>query len=395
MRRHVLVGASFARGARCLGAAQWALDRALVRTGDGRQAPRFEVDPLWPKPLPNHWVLGADDRCWRSTRRITSGSCIAPIASIAIEGGRRPEAADRRRAAVRRRRSSSSIRRATSSATGAVRATATSGRRRITASSSTTRTTSGSAATTRSDAHILKFTQDGKFLMQFGTPGTEQGQQRHRELRTRREDLRRPEGERGVHRRRLRQQARRRDRRRHRQVQALLGRLRQQARRHEPRAATTRTRRRRSSSARRCTAPSSSNDGLVYVCDRPNDRIQVFKQGRHVREGAVHREARRSATARCGTSRSRRTRSRSISTSPTARTRRVYIIDRQSLRDPHQLRRRRPPARPVLRRPQHRDRFEGQHLHDRDVRGTARCRSSSTRDSAPVTKMDQGTVWPK
>src|SRR5215471_10035905 len=22
------------------------------------QAPRFEVDPLWPKPLPNHWVLG-------------------------------------------------------------------------------------------------------------------------------------------------------------------------------------------------------------------------------------------------------------------------------------------------------------------------------------------------
>ena len=23
------------------------------------QAPRFEVDPLWPKPLPNHWVMGA------------------------------------------------------------------------------------------------------------------------------------------------------------------------------------------------------------------------------------------------------------------------------------------------------------------------------------------------
>ncbi|MCP5115155.1 MAG: hypothetical protein GY953_30350 [bacterium] len=35
-------------------------------------APRFEVDPLWPKPLPNHWVLGtvigvdvdADDNVW-------------------------------------------------------------------------------------------------------------------------------------------------------------------------------------------------------------------------------------------------------------------------------------------------------------------------------------------
>src|SRR5690242_11606801 len=22
-------------------------------------APYFEVDPLWPKPLPNHWVLGS------------------------------------------------------------------------------------------------------------------------------------------------------------------------------------------------------------------------------------------------------------------------------------------------------------------------------------------------
>jgi hypothetical protein len=22
------------------------------------QAPRFEVDPFWPKPLPNHWVMG-------------------------------------------------------------------------------------------------------------------------------------------------------------------------------------------------------------------------------------------------------------------------------------------------------------------------------------------------
>ncbi len=27
--------------------------------GGGVQAPRFEVDPMWPKPLPNHWVLGA------------------------------------------------------------------------------------------------------------------------------------------------------------------------------------------------------------------------------------------------------------------------------------------------------------------------------------------------
>ena len=26
---------------------------------DGSMAPMFEVDPLWPKPLPNHWLLGS------------------------------------------------------------------------------------------------------------------------------------------------------------------------------------------------------------------------------------------------------------------------------------------------------------------------------------------------
>ena len=27
--------------------------------GDTVEAPRFEVDPFWPKPLPNHWILGS------------------------------------------------------------------------------------------------------------------------------------------------------------------------------------------------------------------------------------------------------------------------------------------------------------------------------------------------
>ena len=29
------------------------------QSGDTVQAPYFEVDPFWPKPLPNHWVLGS------------------------------------------------------------------------------------------------------------------------------------------------------------------------------------------------------------------------------------------------------------------------------------------------------------------------------------------------
>jgi hypothetical protein len=32
---------------------------AVAEGGAGIQAPMFEVDPLWPKPLPNRWVLGS------------------------------------------------------------------------------------------------------------------------------------------------------------------------------------------------------------------------------------------------------------------------------------------------------------------------------------------------
>src|SRR5947207_7017901 len=33
--------------------------RQTVGAQSARQAPIFEVDPLWPKPLPNHWVTGS------------------------------------------------------------------------------------------------------------------------------------------------------------------------------------------------------------------------------------------------------------------------------------------------------------------------------------------------
>ncbi|HEY3936277.1 MAG TPA: hypothetical protein VGL97_02530, partial [Bryobacteraceae bacterium] len=35
-----------------------ALEKRAVVEAAGTQAPRFEVDPMWPKPLPNHWVTG-------------------------------------------------------------------------------------------------------------------------------------------------------------------------------------------------------------------------------------------------------------------------------------------------------------------------------------------------
>ena len=35
-----------------------------AQTRGAVQAPRFEVDPFWPKPLPNHWNLGASVGVW-------------------------------------------------------------------------------------------------------------------------------------------------------------------------------------------------------------------------------------------------------------------------------------------------------------------------------------------
>src|SRR5579863_10280297 len=41
-----------------LATAYTVLERKAVVEAAGVQAPRFDVDPMWPKPLPNHWVMG-------------------------------------------------------------------------------------------------------------------------------------------------------------------------------------------------------------------------------------------------------------------------------------------------------------------------------------------------
>ncbi len=47
-----------------LGCAQALLDKQAGAQGRTVQAPMFEVDPLWPKPLPNHWILGWTIGIW-------------------------------------------------------------------------------------------------------------------------------------------------------------------------------------------------------------------------------------------------------------------------------------------------------------------------------------------
>jgi len=57
--RNVLVGAGLFALLVGLGFGQSALQKSAAAQAKGAvQAPRFEVDPMWPKPLPNHWVYG-------------------------------------------------------------------------------------------------------------------------------------------------------------------------------------------------------------------------------------------------------------------------------------------------------------------------------------------------
>jgi len=51
-----------------MGISQLVLERTAAAQNKGAvQAPRFEVDPLWPKPLPNHWILGSTIGVWVDT----------------------------------------------------------------------------------------------------------------------------------------------------------------------------------------------------------------------------------------------------------------------------------------------------------------------------------------
>src|SRR5512138_1299004 len=56
-RRHWIAASSVALGG--LAVASFVVRRQTAVEAAAMQAPRFEVDPLWPKPLPNHWVIGA------------------------------------------------------------------------------------------------------------------------------------------------------------------------------------------------------------------------------------------------------------------------------------------------------------------------------------------------
>ena len=72
MKRNLYIGLAFSTLLIGLGIASTVLEKRAAVEAAGVQAPRFEVDPMWPKPLPNHWLLGmtigvsvdAQDHIW-------------------------------------------------------------------------------------------------------------------------------------------------------------------------------------------------------------------------------------------------------------------------------------------------------------------------------------------
>jgi hypothetical protein len=72
MKRNLYVGAIFLTLFGTLTIASVFLQKKAAVEAAGVMAPRFEVDPLWPKPLPKHWILGqtigvsvdAQDHVW-------------------------------------------------------------------------------------------------------------------------------------------------------------------------------------------------------------------------------------------------------------------------------------------------------------------------------------------
>jgi DNA-binding beta-propeller fold protein YncE len=251
----------------------------------GAEVPLFEVDPLWPKPLPNHWVLGSaigvtvdsQDRIWivhrgngdertelGAAQDPPTGECCLPAPNvlgydqegnlIASWGGP-GEGYDW-----------------PSSNHG------------ITADHMDNLWIGGNGG---DDAHMLKFAQDGTFLAQFGTPGANTGSHDTENFgRVAKIAFDAAANEAYVA-----------DGYGNRRVAVIdmdtgefkrywgaygnepddsdIGRYNAA----DPPAQQFRT-------PVHCAEP--SNDGLVYVCDRPNDRVQVFqKDGTFVQEVSV------------------------------------------------------------------------------------------------------------
>jgi len=290
MKRNLYMGAAFLVLLAGLAATSIFLERKAAVEAAGVEAPRFEVDPLWPKPLPNHWIIGsavgvsvdAQDHIWivhrtnsyepmeiYATAKPPAAECCVPAPPVLEfdeagnlighwggpgEGYDWPD-------------SNHGI---TVDYKGNVWIGGNS---------------KGKDKALFHDNQVLKFTQDGKFLMQIGHPNKSEGSNDTANLKgpakmfidKATDELYVADGY-GNHRVAV--------------YDAETGKYKRHwgAYGHKPDDTDLGPYNPDAPPAQQFRNPvhcaELSNDGLLYVCDRPNDRIQVFKK-----DGAFVKEA--------------------------------------------------------------------------------------------------------
>ena len=385
-----------------LGLGQAALERSVAARAQGaKQAPRFEVDPMWPKPLPNHWVLGnaigvwADDRdrIWIIHRgsstldanekalELKAGDCCAgapPVLAFDTQGNL--------------------VQSWGGPGQGFDWPT---GNHGIFVDHTGMVWIGGNGA---GDSHILKFTQDGKFVAQFGKPNARQTGTNAQGQPTFAPGSSDPTSFGRVAKIFVDPKANEAyvaDGYLNRRVAVLDGASGKIKRfwgaygkppndapegRYDPAAPPSPNFR----NPVHCA--DLSNDGLVYVCDRLNDRLQVFKpDGTFVKEAFIDKHTRASGSVwDVAFSKDREQRFLFLADGINNR---INILDRQSLevltsfgdggRQPGQ--------------------FYGVHSIAIDSRGNLyttetwdgkRLQKFVNKGLVPVTKLHQGTVWP-
>jgi hypothetical protein len=421
MTRHIWTGAVIVATVVALGAGSRLFDRAAEAAVT--QAPRFEVDPLWPKPLPNKWILGqtigvsvdAQDHIWiihragslepgevHATTNPPTAQCCAPAPPI-LEfdsagnlvghwGG--PGAGydwpDSNHGITVDYRGNVWI-------GGNGRGTPAAGRGRGTAASVAGQNrqqdeSQSQASASFNDNMVLKFTRDGKFLMQIGKPSSSKGSNDVANLRLpaktfvdkETNELYVADGygnhrvivfdaETGQYKRHWGAYGAKPD-------DADLG-------RYDPAAAPAKQFR----NPVHCA--DLSNDRLLYVCDRVNDRIQVFKpDGTFVKEAFFNKETLGSGSVW------------DVAFSRDAQQRFLYLADGENdkvhviLRETLEL------ITSFGEGGRQPGEFYGVHSIATDSRGNVyttetyrgqRVQKFVYKGMAPVTKKDQGVVWPK
>jgi DNA-binding beta-propeller fold protein YncE len=298
--RKLFVGAAFVAILLALGAGQALLDQTAAQT---KQAPRFEVDPFWPKPLPNNWVHGmtigigisADDHVWVIHRGNDPGNLDrTELAMPTANGPRVSECCNAAPPVMEFDPAGNNVGGWGGPVAGAPYQWPESNHGIVVDHKGFVWIGGNGAG----DSHILKFTRDGKFVAQYGKPGAN-GQLPARADSKDMESFGRvakiwidPRANEGYvadgylnHRVAV--------------INLDDGKIKRmwgaygdpptddQLGAYDPSAPLPRQFR----NPMHCAEV--SNDGFVYTCDRPNDRVQVFtKDGKFVQEYRIEPQTR-------------------------------------------------------------------------------------------------------